>query len=112
MQEFESIPLEFNELPVSKLVSLGSEDYLLEFHFNEFGNFFTLVAKNTSDEILFSTKLVYGVSANHFVVDGFPLDVTLIPVDLNDIYSNEFKEFSLTKDSLGSVKLYIGKMYE
>ncbi len=112
MPEFESIPFEFDELPISKTVSLGNADYLFEFHFNSFGNFFTMIAKDPFDQIIFSTKLVYGVNANHFIVDGFPFDITLIPADLNDIYSEEIKEYTFTKDTIGSIKLYLGKVNE
>lgn len=112
MAEFEYLEISFEELPVSKTYNFGGVDYPIEFHYNQFGDFFTIIVRNPDDQVLFTTKLVYGVNGNHCIVDGFPFDISIIPLDLNDLFSEEVRENSFNKDSLGRVKIYLGKIIE
>ena len=112
MAEFEYLEIDFEELPVSKTYNFGGIDYPIEFHYNSIGNFFTMVVRNPDDQILYSTKLLYGVNANHCIVDGFPFDVSILPLDLNDVFSEEIREYTFDKNSLGRVKIYLGKISE
>lgn len=112
MAEFEYLEIDFEELPISKTYNFGGIDFPIEFHYNFIGDFFTILVRNPDDQILFTTKLVYGVNANHFIVDGFPFDISIIPLDLNDLYSEEIREYSFNKESIGRVKIYLGKINE
>lgn len=112
MAEFEYLEINFEELPVSKTYNFGGIDYPIEFHYNSICNFFTMVVRNPEDIILYSTKLVYGVNANHCIIDGFPFDISIIPLDLSDLYSEEIREYSFDKNTLGKTKIYLGKISE
>jgi hypothetical protein len=112
MAEFEYLEIDFDELPVSKTYNFGGIDYPIEFHYNQLFDFFTMLVRNPNDQIIFTTKLVYGVNANHCIVEGFPFDVSIIPLDLNDLFTSEVREDLFNKNSLGRVKIYLGKINE
>ncbi|EMK22431.1 hypothetical protein LEP1GSC008_0559 [Leptospira kirschneri serovar Bulgarica str. Nikolaevo] len=45
---------------------------------------------------------------NHAVVEGFPNQIKLIPLDLEDLYRDEFIEIPVNKTTFGStVQIYI-----
>ncbi|WP_016753035.1 phage baseplate plug family protein [Leptospira kirschneri] len=97
-----------NTFPIRYEYEIDKKDYEFEFNYNSVGDFITVLVRDSEGKILFSTKLVYGVPLNHFVVDGFPSNVKLIPLDLDDLYRDEFVEISVNRDTLGStVQIYI-----
>ncbi|EKO51276.1 hypothetical protein LEP1GSC127_2970 [Leptospira kirschneri str. 200801925] len=108
MPTFRYLQFKPNSFPIRNQYEIEGKDYEFEFNYNSVGDFITVLVRDSEGKILFSTKLVYGVPLNHFVVDGFPNNVKLIPLDLDDLYRDEFVEIPVNRDTLGStVQIYI-----
>ncbi|EKR46036.1 hypothetical protein LEP1GSC151_2814 [Leptospira interrogans serovar Grippotyphosa str. LT2186] len=108
MLSLKYLPFSSETFPVRYEYEIDGKDFEFEFNYNSVGDFITVLVRDSEGKILFSTKLVYGVPLNHFVVDGFPNDVKLIPLNLDDLYRDEFVEISVNRDTLGStVQIYI-----
>lgn len=108
MSELEYIPLERNEIPSRKQINLDGFELELEFDYNEIGDFYTLLVRSIeTGKTIFTTKLVYGVVANHFAVEGFPYTVQIIPASADDIISSEFRDIQFNKENFDKIKLYV-----
>ncbi|EMM73520.1 hypothetical protein LEP1GSC038_2733 [Leptospira weilii str. 2006001855] len=108
MLSLKYLPFHSETFPVRYEYEIGGKDFEFEFNYNSVGDFITALVRDSEGKILFSTKLVYGIPLNHFVVDGFPNHIKLIPLDLDDLYRDEFSEIPVNRDTLGStVQIYI-----
>jgi hypothetical protein len=113
MATLESIPLELTEIPVRKTIVLESVELELEFDYNSVGDFYTMLVRSVeNDEIIYSTKLVYGIEANHFAVEGFPYNITILPVAIEDIVSDESVDIEFNQANFARIKIAIGRIEE
>ncbi|TGM00539.1 hypothetical protein EHQ76_11925 [Leptospira barantonii] len=108
MPIYQYLPVDPNVFPIRNTYEIGSKDYEFEFAYNEVGNFITVLVRDQDGVDLFSSRLVYGVPFNHVVVDEFPISILLKPLDLEDLYREEFKDIPVNLDTLGSsVQIYV-----
>jgi hypothetical protein len=111
MAELEYIPLELNEIPTRKQITLDGTELELEFEYNEVGDFYTLLVRSIeTGSTIYTTKLVYGVEANHFAVEGFPYNIKIIPASIDDLISTEIQEIPFNQANFSKIKLYIGRV--
>lgn len=110
MAELEYIPLELDEIPTRKQITLDGFELELEFEYNQIGDFYTLLVRSIeTGETIYTTKLVYGVEANHFAVEGFPYNIKIIPASVDDLISDEIKEIPFNQANFSKIKLYLGR---
>lgn len=108
MPIFKYLPVDQNSFPIRNTYEIGSKEYEFEFAYNEVGDFITVLVRDQDGIDLFSSRLVYGVPFNHVVVDEFPISILLRPLDLEDLYRDEFKDIPVNLDTLGStVQIYV-----
>ncbi|RHX94509.1 hypothetical protein DLM76_10555 [Leptospira yasudae] len=108
MPIFQYLPIKSDTFPISNTYEIGSKEYDFEFAYNENGDFFTVLVRNQDGKELFSSKLVYGVPLNHVVVDDFPLSILLKPLDLDDLYRDEYTDIPVNAKTFGSrVQIYL-----
>lgn len=108
MPAFKYLPFHSETFPVRYEYEIGGKNFEFEFNYNSVGDFITALVRDSEGKILFSTKLVSGIPLNHFVVDGFPNHIKLIPLDLDDFYRKGFSEIPVNRGTLGStVQIYI-----
>lgn len=102
------LPLIFDEIPVEKTFTLG-DTFLYEFKYNTRNDFFSLLIKDEEDNILYSTKLIYGGSAYHAVVDNLGLNKLIVPFNVADLLtSNTIDDQSVNAENLNTrVRLYL-----
>jgi len=109
----EFIPLDLAEIPVRKTIVLESVELELEFDYNTVGDFYTMLVRSVeTDQILYTTKLVYGIESNHFAVEGFPYNLTILPVSIEDIVSDESVEIEFNKANFSRIRIAIGRIEE
>ncbi|AYV56953.1 phage baseplate plug family protein [Leptospira kmetyi] len=108
MPIFKYLPVDPNVFPIRNTYEIGSKDYEFEFAYNEVGDFITVLVRDQDGNDLFSSRLVYGVPFNHVVVDEFPISILLKPLDLEDLYREEYKDIPVNRGTLGStVQIYM-----
>ena len=94
------IPVTYSEIPVQKTFTVGNT-YVFEFFYNETYDFFTMYIRDEDENLLYTTRVVYGNSLYHAVVDGLELDSFIVPFDIQDIIS----EFSIDNTDVNSENL-------
>ncbi|MCH1910645.1 hypothetical protein L9Z41_16885 [Leptospira noguchii] len=110
MPTFKYLQFKPNSFPIRNEYEIDGKDFEFEFNYNSVGDLITVLVRDSEGKILFSTKLVYGIPLNHFVVDGFPSNVRLIPLSIDDLYREEFLEIPINRETLGNtVQVYIVK---
>lgn len=102
----EFLPLDADELPVSKLFNV-SNSYTFLFRENVRHSKIYLEIRDSNDEILYTTRLVYGGILYHAVVDGLTFDDPVIPLNMDDLLVNSVVDTVVTPDNLDRVKLYV-----
>ncbi|MDI7224677.1 phage baseplate plug family protein [Leptospira santarosai] len=102
MPTLKYLPFNSKTFPVRYEYEIDGKDYEFEFKYNDIGDFITVLARDSANKILFSTKLVYGIALNHFVVDGFPNHIKLIPLCLDDLYKESIDVITVNRETLGS----------
>ncbi|MDO6395289.1 hypothetical protein Q4554_14505 [Leptospira santarosai] len=102
MTTFRYLPFNSKTFPVRYEYEIDGKNYEFEFNYNDIGDFITVLARDSANKILFSTKLVYGIALNHFVVDGFPNHIKLIPLCLDDLYREGYSDIPVNRETLGS----------
>jgi len=107
-ESFEFLPLTTDEIPVQKTFTLGNT-YVFEFYYNERHDFFTMYIYDEDETLLYTTKVVYGNSLYHAVVDGLELNQSIIPFDIQDLLTpNAIDSDSVNSDNLDDpVRLYL-----
>jgi hypothetical protein len=98
--EFDYLPLTHSEVPVQKTFTIGNT-YVFEFYYNTSHDFYTMYIRDEDENLLYTTKVVYGNSLYHAVVDGLELSQDIIPFDIQDLIS----EKSIANDSVNSENL-------
>ena len=95
------LPYTLNEIPIAKVFDIDDTTFTYEIQYNNNFDFYTLYVKDESDNIIYSTKLVYGNDAFHaFDISKRP-DKRLKPynvIETIDLYN---------EDNFDKVKLYV-----
>ncbi|RHX89845.1 phage baseplate plug family protein [Leptospira stimsonii] len=108
MPTFKYLPFSSDTFPIRNEYEIDGKDFEFEFNYNSVGDFISVLVRNSEGETLFTSKLIYGVPLNRSVVEGFPNHIQLIPLDLEDLYRDEFIEVPINKTTFGStVQIYI-----
>ncbi|MCL8310156.1 hypothetical protein M9Y90_05625 [Leptospira interrogans] len=90
-----SLPIRFDELPVSKVFQIGDKDFEFEFRYNTRFDFISLYVKENS-RILHSNKLSYGIDC----LSGF-VDFSLVPLTITDLTKSEYSNLQVNKETFG-----------
>ncbi|EMY25774.1 phage baseplate plug family protein [Leptospira interrogans] len=90
-----SLPIRFEELPVSKVFQIGDKDYEFEFRYNTRFDFISLYVKESS-RFLHTSKLSYGIDC----LSGFA-DFSLVPLTITDLTKSEYSNFQVNKETFG-----------
>lgn len=103
------ITLTHSELPIIKNIELNGIYYGFEFKYNARSDFYTVVMRDIeTDEILYTTKLVYDEPVIHVVSTNLPITDVLIPVNFEDLFSTALTTTELNSTTLDNpVKLYL-----
>ncbi|AOP33411.1 hypothetical protein A0128_05865 [Leptospira tipperaryensis] len=108
MPIFRYLPVDVDSLPIRNTYQIGSKEFEFEFTYNQVGDFVTVLVRDQDGIDLFSSCLIYGIPLNHVVVDEFPVSVSLKPLDIDDLYREEFVEIPVNPQTLGAkVQIYI-----
>lgn len=96
-----SLPVTFEELPVSKTFQIGGADYEFEFRYNSRFDFISTYVKE-GFKILHTARLVYGNDC----MQGFA-SLSLVPLSPGDLANDGYTNLEVNKDTFGkSVFLY------
>ncbi|KXZ31582.1 hypothetical protein AYB33_01185 [Leptospira santarosai] len=96
-----SLPITFEELPVSKTFQIGSADYEFEFRYNSRFDFISIYVKE-GFKILHTARLCYGNDC----MQGF-VNFSLVPLGPGDLANEGYANFQVNKETFGkSVFLY------
>jgi hypothetical protein len=106
MIEFDYLPLTADELPVSKIFTLGDNQYNFTFRKNTKYDRIYCEVCDLDDVLLYTTRLVYGGSLLHAEVDGLVIDDPIVPFDISDLLTDKVGEIDVTSLNLDTVKLY------
>ncbi|UOG61427.1 phage baseplate plug family protein [Leptospira noguchii] len=108
MSAFKYLPFTTDTFPIRNEYEIDGKDFEFEFNYNSVGDFISVLVRDSEGRTLFATKLIYGVPLNHVIVEGFPNHIKLIPLDIEDLYRDEFIEIPVNKTTFGStVQIYI-----
>lgn len=102
----EFLPIEADELPVSKLFTV-SNSYTFLFRKNARHERIYCEIRDADDNILYTTRLIYGGILYHAVVDGLTFDDPVIPFNMDDLLVDGVVDTIVTPDNLERVKLYV-----
>ena len=67
---FQYLPIKASEVPIAKTYTIGTSTYIFSFTYNSRFDFYTVVISDLDNNILFSTKIVYGEQLYDALVDG------------------------------------------
>ncbi|EMF82179.1 hypothetical protein LEP1GSC188_3415 [Leptospira weilii serovar Topaz str. LT2116] len=90
-----SLPIRFEELPVSKVFQIGDKDFEFEFRYNSRFDFISLYVKSNS-RFLHTSKLSYGIDC----LSGFA-NFSLVPLATSDLSKNEYSNLQVNKETFG-----------
>jgi len=107
MIELDYLPLDADELPVSKIFTIGEERYNFIFRKNERYDKIYCEIYDLDDTLLYTTRLIYGGLLYHAVVDGLVIDDPIIPFYINDVVTDKIVETEVTSLNLDKVKMYV-----
>ncbi|HRG49343.1 MAG TPA: hypothetical protein PLG41_24275 [Leptospiraceae bacterium] len=93
-----SIPILFSEIPVRKTFTLKEKDYEFYFQYNERFNFVT-VTISQDNEILFTSKLVYG--SNFLFGSNTDIPYSLVPISDDDLSRSGYSNLKVNSETLG-----------
>ncbi|WP_061235870.1 phage baseplate plug family protein [Leptospira weilii] len=96
-----SLPIVFEELPVSKIFQIGNKDFEFEFRYNSRFDFISIYVKD-GFKILHTARLCYGNDC----MQGFA-SFSLVPLSPNDLSNDGYTNLRVNGDTFGkSVFLY------
>ena len=107
--ELEYLPITFDEMPVEKNFTIGLLTYTFLFQYNTTYDFFTMTIKDENENILYITKLVYGSSLYHAVVDDLEIEQLLYCFNMDDLLTTKQLGYdNVDADNLDNpVRLYL-----
>lgn len=91
------IPIEFNEIPIDKVITLNAVDYLFKFRYNSKHDFIT-VEIWMEESILNVAKIVYGNNIFHVKGENIPV---IAPLSELDLEMPNFSNIRVNKDTIG-----------
>ena len=107
---FQYLPILPSEMPISKTFTIGTTSYIFRFYYNARNDFYSVVISDVTGKILYSSKIIYGQKLYDAVVTGLVIDYEIIPIDLEDVFSDvgiDNSKQAVNASTLGSsVKLY------
>jgi len=95
------LPYTLNEIPIAKVFDINDTDYTYQIEYNSNFDFFTMTVKDENDNILYTTKLVYGNDALHAMNPDTNPGQRVKPYNVSETILN-YDEASFNK-----VKLYV-----
>jgi hypothetical protein len=78
------IQLTHDELPVQRIYEIDGVNYILNFDYNEVGDFYTFTILDEEESPLYAGKLAYLRNALQEVVPGLSLKNKLLALNLSD----------------------------
>jgi len=105
--ELDYLPLIADELPVSKIFTIGENLYNFVFRKNEKHDRIYCEIRVLDDNILYTTRLVYGGKLFHAVVEGLTIDDPIIPFYFEDLFTDKILETVYNSTNMDKVKLYV-----
>ncbi len=105
--QLEYLPLTGAELPVSKIFTVGEESYTFIFRKNTRHDRIYCEIRDSDDNILYTTRLIYAANILNAVVDGLTMDDPIRPFNLNEIMTKRIIDTEVTPDNLDRVKMYV-----
>lgn len=101
MAEVLILPYVSTEIPIGKVFDINNIEYTYQIEYNELYDFYTMTIKNQDDEIIYTTKLVYGNDALHAISTASAIGKKIIPYTLKE------KILNYNQDSFDKVSLYV-----
>jgi hypothetical protein len=104
---FEYLPFEQSELPIRKTFEVSGQDFEFELSYTEETNVYKMILRDLQGELLYIAPLRYFSAWNSIPIVGFPNNVKLVPIDLDDFNSLELNN-EINPSNFGSkVKIYL-----
>jgi|GEM_PF-6825891 len=107
--ELEFLPLDADELPVSKIFTVENNYKFLYRKNSRHDNKIYCEIRDNDDNIIYTTRLIYAGELIHAVVDGLDIgDNKIIPFNIDDLLTDALSDDStVTADNLERVKQYV-----
>ena len=86
--EFEYLPISPDEMPIKKIYTIGGLEYNYLFQHNSRTDTFTLTISSMEEDILYSTRLTYGMPVINALVEGLVISERIIPFNFDDYFSS------------------------
>lgn len=97
------LSIQFFEIPVRKIFTLGNEDYEFVFQHNKQFDFVTVQIEKDL-EILHVGKLVYG---NNLLSGNLKIPFTFLPISDEDLNREGYSNLKVTSETLGkNIQIY------
>ena len=108
MYTYDYLPITKEECPVSKLFAVGETVYIFEFIYNDYSDTFSVILKDTDENILYSTRLTYWAAFVNALVDALDMAFVMVPVNLDDIFTDyKISDQTVNGENLGkTVQIY------
>jgi len=103
----EFLPLDSDELPVEKIFTFDKQ-YIFRFRKNDSHDRIYCEIRDTDDNILYTTRLIYGANLIHAMVENLDISDPLVPFNIDDLVTDgEIEDTTVEPDNLSRVKLYV-----
>lgn len=97
-----------DEIPVKKTFTIGTVSYKFEIKYNDRYDYYMCYIYDTSDNLLYSAKLVIFEKLVHAVVVGLNIPYDIIPFNFDQLFTDHMIDISVNKNNFGNpVQLYI-----
>lgn len=108
MIEYEYIPLDAEELPVSKIITIGDDQYNFVWKYNTQADRISLEIYDLDDNLLYTTRLIYGNYLLHAVVENLKFSDPVIPFNIDDLVTDgAISDVNVNYENLSRVKQYV-----
>ncbi|HMV45047.1 MAG TPA: hypothetical protein PK079_25120 [Leptospiraceae bacterium] len=87
-----------SEIPIQRTYTIGNVDYTFAFTYNARFDFIS-VSISLDGEIVFSTKLTYGIN---MLFGNHTIPFAVVPMAEVDLYKEGFESLKVNKETLGS----------
>ena len=103
----EFLPLLQDELPVEKIFTFDKQ-YVFMFRENVRHSRIYCEIRDTDDNILYTTRLIYGHYIIHAVVDNLDIEDSIIPFNIDDLMTDSaIDDSTVEPGNLSRVKNYV-----
>jgi hypothetical protein len=105
--ELEFIPLDADELPVSKIMTIGNQ-YRFVWRYNTQADRISVEIYDLDDNLLYTTRLIYGNYLLHAVVENLTFEAPVIPFNIDDLFTDGvIEDTTVIYNNLTRVKQYV-----